>query len=519
MPDETMTQPPRIMVTGASGFLGRRLVSALLVRARVVAVDLLPRVQAYIPEDPNLEWHQMDLADAEGVGEMFRQVREGGPLDAVVHLAAYYDFTGEPSPEYQRANVDALGILLDSCRSLELRRFVYASSVGACSVTRTRVPITEETPPDGDHVYAVTKRRGEELVRGCAAQIPSVIVRLGALYSDWCEYPPIHSFLETWLSGHWNARALGGRGETSTPYLHVRDGVSFFLKVLERMDDLASAEVLVASEDGSVSHHQLFEAATEYHFGRARRPLFVPAWLAGPGMAVMDVVGRLTGERPFERPWMARYIDTHLSVDASRTRRRLGWQPHPRLSLLNRIPFMIEYRRTDPVEWMRRNREALEHRSLRPHYQVYRIVKRHQTEIAEAFGQLFEGPAADPFLRRYLTLDEKDRVYQQQQLIRNLIEAIRTGAKGPFMVYCRDLARLRLGQGFPSGEVLYGLRSLQRICQEVVRRDPESAGLNRALHDYLDTTLDFGVDQLLESYEESETGTLPARPAGAGPRP
>jgi nucleoside-diphosphate-sugar epimerase len=499
------------MVTGAAGFLGRRLVSALLGRARVVAVDLLPRVQAYVPEHQNLEWFQMDLADAEGVAETFRQVRAGGPLDAVVHLAAYYDFTGEPNPEYQHANVDALGILLAACRPLNLRRFVYASSIGVCRVTRARAPITEETPPGGDHYYAVTKSRGEELVRAAAAEIPSVIVRLAALYSDWCEYPPVHSFLETWLSGHWNARVLGGRGETSSSYLHVRDGVSFFLKVLEQMDELTSAEVLIAGEDGSVSHRQLFEAATEYHFGRSRRPRFVPAWLAGPGMAFYDIVGRLTGERPFERPWMARYIDTHLAVDASRTRHRLRWQPHPRLAILNRVPFMIENRRTDPVEWMRRNREALEHRTLRPHYQVYRIAHRREAEIAEAFRLIFEGPTADPFLRRYQTLDEKDRSYQRQQLVRNLIEAIRTGAKGPFMAYCRDLARLRLGQGFPAGEVLHALRSLQRLCQEIVRRDPESAGLNRALHDYLDTTLDFGVDQLLEVYEESETGSLPAR--------
>src|SRR3990172_762527 len=152
-----MSPPPRIMVTGAAGFLGRRLVSALLGRGRVVAVDLLPRVQAYVPEHQNLEWFQMDLADAEGVAEMFRQVQEGGPLDAIVHLAAYYDFTGEPSPEYQRANVDALGVLLDACRPLNLRRFVHASSIGACRPTRARVPLREESPPDGDHIYAVTK--------------------------------------------------------------------------------------------------------------------------------------------------------------------------------------------------------------------------------------------------------------------------------------------------------------------------------------------------------------------------
>ena len=229
----------------------------------------------------------------------------------------------------------------------------------------------------------------------------------------------------------------------------------------------------------------------------------------------MDVVGRLTGERPFERPWMARYIDTHLFVDASRTRRRLGWQPHTAAAPAEPHPV---HDREPPHR--PRGVDAAQPRSARAPHACGPTTRstgsshRHQAEIAEAFRQLFEGPAADPFLRRYLTLDEKDRAYQQQQLISNLIEAIRTGAKGPFMVYCRDLARLRLGQGFPAGEVLHALRSLQRICQEIVRRDPESAGLDRALHDYLDTTLDFGVDQLLEVYEESETGTLPVRRSG-----
>ncbi len=41
---------------------------------------------------------------------------------------------------------------------------------------------------------------------------------------------------------------------------------------------------------------------------------------AGP----RDLAGRLTGERPFERPWMAEYIDTVMAIDASKTRARTG---------------------------------------------------------------------------------------------------------------------------------------------------------------------------------------------------
>lgn len=500
------------MVTGASGFLGRRLVSALLGRAQVVAVDLLPRAQAYLPEHRNLEWFQMDLTDAEGVVEMFQRVLGGGRLDAVVHLAAYYDFSGAPHPEYRRTNLDALGFILEACRPLRLRRFIFASSIAACRVTPTRIPITEETPLEGEHVYAVTKRRGEEMVRACAAEIPSVIVRFAALYSNWCEYPPVHYFLETWLSGCWNSRLLGGRGETSTPFLHVRDSVSFLLKVIDRMDEFAPAEVLIASEDGSISHRQLFDAVTGYCYGKPRQPLFVPAWLAGPGLAARDIIGRLTGARPFVRPWMARYIDTHLCVDASRTRGRLAWKPHARFGILKRIPFMIENRRTYPMEWLRRNRETIERHSLRPHYQVYRLISRHQVEISEKFRLLFDGPAADPLLKSPLEPDPVVYPYQKQQLIWNLMESIRTGVKGPFLAYCRNLAQLCLRQGFPSGVVVHTLGSLQVLCLEILRGDPEAAELDQEIHDYFITTLEFGVDQILEVYEERETGALPIRP-------
>jgi len=53
---------------------------------------------------------------------------------------------------------------------------------------------------------------------------------------------------------------------------------------------------------------------------------------------------------------MAGYVDRSLEIDAARTRQKLGWSPRPRLSVLKRIPFMIEHRKTDPIQWLGRNR-------------------------------------------------------------------------------------------------------------------------------------------------------------------
>lgn len=499
---------PRVIVTGGSGFLGRRLVGALLPRARVVGIDRRPRAEAYVPDHENMSWHQIDLGDEGAVEETFAEIRAAGRVDAFIHLAAYYDFTGEEDPEYQRTNVAGLGHVLAASRTLGLRRFIFASSAGAARVRRDRTPLDEDAPADGDHVYARTKRIGEEMVRERSRDFPTASVRLGALFSDWCEFPPLYFFLETWLSHAWNARCLGGRGATSTPYLHVRDAVSFFLRLLERLDVLERSVTLLASADGSVSHRELFETATSYATGVRRSPILVPAVLAGPGLALNDLVGRMRGERPFERPWMARYIDTHLHVDASRTRRMLDWEPHPRLGLLSRVPYMIENKRSDSVEWKRRNAEALEHHQVRANYIVFRLVRRHVEAITAAFLACFEGPAADPALARYRLMGVEERQYQAALLIRSLMDAVRAGTKGGFMAYCRELAEHRFRQGYRVGELLAAFQALRRVSLEVLGRDAESARYQRAIHDYLAMTIEFGADQVQEVFEEHETGGL-----------
>lgn len=351
-----MHREPAIVVTGASGFLGRHLLDVLQPDCRVVAIDRLSQVEAEIAEHPDLRWYQIDLADADELGDVFGEIRRSGGAQAVVHLAAYYDCTGEEHPEYERTNVRATRLVLDSSKDLGLRRFIFASSIAACPFSSPGQPITEDTPPDGKHVYAVSKRAGEEMLREYAAYFPTCSVRFAALFSDWCQYPPLYSFLETWLSKRWKGRILGGRGESAIPFLHVRDATEFVLRLLGRMDDLEREEVLLASTDGATSHNQLYEISTACCFGERRRAIHVPRWLCGPGIRTLDVAGRLLGNRPFERPWMAGYVDRSLEIDAARTRQKLGWSPRSGLSILERIPIMLEHRKTDPVQWHGRNR-------------------------------------------------------------------------------------------------------------------------------------------------------------------
>ncbi|MEQ1608362.1 MAG: NAD(P)-dependent oxidoreductase [Hyphomonadaceae bacterium] len=142
-----------IIVTGAGGFVGRRLVERLA--ARGGAVVGIGRGDAPANWPSAARWLKADLANATA----YEAALAGAAC--VLHLAAV---TGKASPaEYQRGNVEATRALLGACERAGVARFVFVSSIAAKFVDRRFYP------------YAESKIAAEALV--VSSSIPSVIVR------------------------------------------------------------------------------------------------------------------------------------------------------------------------------------------------------------------------------------------------------------------------------------------------------------------------------------------------------
>jgi len=345
-----------MIITGATGFLGSQLVRQLRREYRIIALGRRDPVAARAPIGPGIEWFRVDIADFESLRHVFDRVRELGGARLLLHMAAYYDFSGEDNPEYHRTNVLGTENLIKLSKPLQLRRFIFASSIAACPFPRPGGVVTEMTPPTANVPYGHSKRAGEELMRRYRDSVPSCIVRPAAVFSDWCEYEPLDVFLRTWCSRRAHARVIAGKGSSAVPYLHVLDLLSFFLRVVEKCDELDPAEVLLASPDGATTHLELYRAATEAWFGKPRRPIHISPDLAAAGVRLRELVGRLTMRMPFERSWMVDYIDLKLTVDASQTRRRIDWAPNPSLKVLDSLREMTANLRADRREWVLRNR-------------------------------------------------------------------------------------------------------------------------------------------------------------------
>lgn len=492
-----MESAPRLVLTGAAGFVGQRLIERLRGRWRIVAIDREPPATA--TRRAGAEWYALDIADEPALRRAMVSIAERGGATALLHLAAHYDFTGEPHPEYERTNVEGTRLLLDASAGLGLERFLFASSLAACEFPPPGRALDESSPPDGDHVYAASKRAGEELVRA-ETRFPTAILRFAAMFSDWCEYAPLYEFLRTWLSERWNARALGGRGCSAVPYLHVRDACIALDCALDARRELDPAEVLLLSPNGATTHEELYRATVAYAHQRPRPPLHVPRPIAAIGLRVLDRIGRWRGRRPFERPWMAPMIDRQLVADARRTHTRIGWEPRARLDVVRRLPFLIENRRSEPGTWAARNEAALHLEENPPQVQILRLFEEHEEHLFEALtSALLADPDTFP---HYARVQSREHDWNHRQLLRNLAHSVRTRHRGLFRTYCYDLAQRRAEQGFSERELRSVLLTFELVVHDVFGRDPRARGLRPALHDLVIRTIAFGIDGVEDAYEE-----------------
>lgn len=98
-----MARQDLVVITGSSGFIGSALIEKLAGRYALVGFD---RAASRMPP-PAAECVCIDLTSAPATKRAFERVRSayGRRIASVVHLAAYFDLTREPSPLYESRSV------------------------------------------------------------------------------------------------------------------------------------------------------------------------------------------------------------------------------------------------------------------------------------------------------------------------------------------------------------------------------------------------------------------------------
>ncbi|GEP11556.1 NAD-dependent epimerase/dehydratase family protein [Methylobacterium gnaphalii] len=145
---------PLIALTGATGFIGRHLLTAL--SARGYRVRVLLRRPVEVPEG----------ASSAVVGDLARPINMAAGLsgvDAVVHSAGLAQaMSGAPEDDFRSSNTEATRRLAEAAHRARVRRFVFLSSVRAQTGPSAPEPIAETDAPEPTDAYGRSKLAAEQ---------------------------------------------------------------------------------------------------------------------------------------------------------------------------------------------------------------------------------------------------------------------------------------------------------------------------------------------------------------------
>lgn len=493
---------PGIVVTGASGFIGRHFVIAVSGKFRLFCIARRSQKEVGIPYHKNIHWIQLDITKQKNLQNAFRYIKDHGGADYVLHLAGYYDFTRKENSAYDQINVTGTHYILDMAKWMGIKRFIYSSSLAACKFPSQHNMLTEKSSIDADFAYARCKRKEEEIIKTYTDILPCSIVRLAAVYSDWCEYPMLYMLLNYWLSEKkLMSKILTGRGESAIPYIHIKDVIKLFLQIIEMSDILPQLGIYIASPHGSVSHNELFKMATRYYFGRDIKPFRIPKSAAMLGLIIISFLGWLNGKKTLEQPWMAEYIDKKLNVDASATYAALGWKPTPRYHILRRLLFLTEKMNSHPNNWTFRN-EVL----------IKKVAFRKSTEIYDILIELRES-LVDKIIQEVIKPENEQRFPNYRKMYRELLKwyitlnyqlvaaTVRSRDRSFIPMYAREIAFKRYMDGFKAEEVKDMMFLIGKTMKESLLTRPELKDSKRQVDDYIILTSQLAIDEFEDAYE------------------
>lgn len=299
-----------ILVTGASGFVGRTLVKRLLADRNSVGVVIAVR--------------RSDVAVPNGVksiqmGDLLR-ITEWGTLlqgvSTVVHCAARVhvinDKCSDPLAEFRRVNVEGTANLARQAAAAGVHRFVYLSSIKVNGeFTEVGHPFTADDAPAPADPYSVSKHEAEQALRRIAAEtgMEVVNIRPPLVYG-----PGVKANFDSML--RWLARGVPLPLAAMT---HNRRS----LVALDNLVDLivtcmshpaAANQTFLVSDGEDLSTANLLRRMGTA-MGHPARLFYVPPSMLKLGAQVVN------------KPGIYQRLCGSLQLDIAKTRQLLGWKP------------------------------------------------------------------------------------------------------------------------------------------------------------------------------------------------
>ena len=351
----TATDKPLVLITGAVGNLGVSVAKALEGAYRVVGMDR-------DTGDTPFPVLRIDVSSDDSVELAFRKLREsyGNRIASVIHLVAFFDFTGQPHPLYQTVNVEGTRRVLRALRSFEVEQFVYASTMLVHAPCKPGERIDERQPIDPRWEYPKSKAAAEAVIREEHGNIPYAILRLAGVYDTKTTVPTMANQMARIYERDLQSHLYAGHTLVGQSMLHRDDLLDALRRTVDRRTALPPTTELLIGEPDAIGYDALQdELGRLFHGADEWLTLRLPKAVAAAGAWAQQKLEPLVpdaideGEKPFIQPFMMRLADDHYALDVRRAREALGWEPKHRL--IDELPAMVRAVKDNPASWYARH--------------------------------------------------------------------------------------------------------------------------------------------------------------------
>lgn len=305
-----------ILVTGATGFTGRNLVSHLAKNGARIRATARHTSDVTCLQGLPVEWIRGELHDPEYI----RKAMDG--VSYVFHLATAFRETFRPYQEQYNVHVASTKLLAaEAARQPGFRRFVHVSTIGVHGHVESP-PGDENCPFAPGDTYQQTKLEAEQwiLAHGRNTGLPVTVVRPAGIFG-----PGDDRLLKIFRMASRRLVPVVGRGKHLLHLIHVDDLVRFMVLVADHPKALN--EVFICGNKDPISLETIIAIASR-EYGIRNRIVRIPVAPVMAAAVVCDRICSPLGIQPPIFPRRVAFFTKDRAFDTSKIRRVLDFQTY-----------------------------------------------------------------------------------------------------------------------------------------------------------------------------------------------
>ncbi len=284
---QNLTTMPKILITGASGFIGSFLVEEALKKGYDVYAAIRKTSNKEYLQDSRIKFVYLDYEKVDKLKMQLSELNSGnGQLNYIVHCAGVTKAVDKSN--FEKVNYQYTKNLIEALLSTDIKldKFVYISTLAVCGPgnPKTNTPIKITDPRKPVSLYGKSKLKSEQFIEQ-TTDLPYIIFRPTGVYGArekdfFVMYKMINKGIETYI---------GTKKQLAT-FIHVEDLINLIFSGLQSNINKGA----YFATDGNYHTSQEFSEAIKQALNKKTITIVVPKFIVKPIAYISDTISKIT---------------------------------------------------------------------------------------------------------------------------------------------------------------------------------------------------------------------------------